>query len=258
VIGRHLRGLTGAADVPTRDLQRALLTLRRAAADNDVAALLGEPGTGKTFAALTFCEQVTADGRRAILLNSDVNASHTLMTIRLVQQLTGSRPDAEGYKLTDDLAQLLEEHSPVIVVDEAHRATRPGLEQLIYLKETAPEWTLVLVGSELPTAAGKSPGIRSRLRGRTAAFAPLSGAELLTTLRAWHPLLRDADPKLLQRADARYCGGRFRDWAQLLRAAEDANEELAARGKPAHPTLNTRLMPLAVGLAGFDAWEVPA
>jgi hypothetical protein len=71
-------------------------------------------------------------------------------------------------------------------------------------------------------------------------------------------LLRDADPELLQRADARYCGGRFRDWAQLLRAAEDANEELAARGKPAHPTLNTRLMPLAVGLAGFDAWEVPA
>ena len=116
----------------------------------------------------------------------------------------------------------------------------------------------MLVGSDLPTAAARVAGVRSRLRGRTAAFGALTGAELLNTLHAWHPLLREADPQLLQRIDARYCTGHFRDWAQLLRAAENANAELAARGKPTHATLTTRLLGTAVGLAGFDAWEVPA
>jgi hypothetical protein len=258
VTGRHLRGLTGAADVRTLAYNRATLMLRHAAGDNDIAALLGEPGTGKTFCALACLEEVTAAGRRAVYLQSDVTATHTLMTTRLLQKLTGGRPTGESYHLTDDLAELLAEHSPVVVVDEAHRAQSRGLDQLVYLKETAPEWTLVLIGSELPGAVGRVPGVRSRLRGRTAAFGPLTGAELLETLRAWHPLLRGADPELLQRIDARYCAGNFREWAHLLRAAEDANEELRALGKPTHPTLTARLLGNAVAIAGLDAWEVPA
>ena len=256
--GKHLRGLTGGVDVPTTAYNRAMLVLRRAAADNDLAALLGESGTGKTFCALSFLEGMTAGGRLAVYLQPEPTATHTQMTTRLLQKLTGARPTGESYYRTDDLAELLTEHSPVIVVDEAHRAQARGLDQLIYLKETAPEWTLVLVGSELPAAAGRVPGVRSRLRGRTAAFDVLTGAELLSTLTAWHPLLRGADPQLLQRIDARYCAGRFRDWAQLMRAAEDANDELRTRGKPTHSTLTTRLLGTAVALAGFDAWEVPA
>ncbi|TFV64610.1 UNVERIFIED_ORG: ATP-binding protein [Bacillus sp. AZ43] len=258
MIGRHLKGLTEAVDVRTLAFNRATLMLRHTAADNDMAALLGEPGTGKTFCALAFLEEVTAAGRLGIFLQSDVTATHTLMTTRLLQKLTGGRPTGEGYHLTDDLAELLDERSPVIVVDEAHRAQARGLDQLVYLKETAPEWTLVLIGSELPDSIGRVPGVRSRLRGRTAAFGPLTGPELLQTLRAWHPLLRDADPELLQRIDARYCHGKFRAWAQLVRGAQKANQELHARGKPTHPTLTTRLLGPAVGIAGFDAWEVPA
>jgi hypothetical protein len=181
-----------------------------------------------------------------------------MMTTRLLQKLTGGRPTGESYYRTDDLAELLDEQSPVVVVDEAHRAQSRGLDQLVYLKEVAQDWTLVLIGSELPTAVARVPGVRSRLRGRTAAFAPLTGAELLQTLKAWHPLLHDADPELLQRIDARYCTGKFREWAHLLRAAEDANEELLARGKPTHRTLTARLVGSAVAIAGLDAWEVPA
>lgn len=258
MIGRHLRGLTGAADVRTLAFNRATLMLRHAARDNDMAALLGEPGTGKSFCALAFLEEMTAAGRPVVYLESDVTATHTLMTTRLLQKLTGGRPAGEGYHLTDDLAELLDEHSPVVVVDEAHRAQSRGLDQLVYLKAVAPEWTLVLIGSELPAAVARVPGVRSRLRGRTAAFGALTGAELLQTLRAWHPLLRDADPELLQRVDARYCAGKFREWAHVLRAAEDANEELRARSKPTHPTLTTRLLGNAVAIAGLDAWEVPA
>lgn len=257
MIDRHLKGLTGAADVRTLAFNRATLMLRHAAADNDMAALLGEPGTGKTFCALAFLESVAAAGRLPVFLQSDVTATHTLMTTRLLQKLTGGRPTGEGYHLTDDLAELLDEHSPV-VVDEAHRAQGRGLDQLVYLKETSPDWTLVLIGSELPALAARVPGVRSRLRGRTAAFAPLTGAELLQSLRAWHPLVRDADPELLQRIDARYCAGSFRTWAQLVRAAQKANDELRVRGKPTHPTLTTRLLGNAVAIAGFDAWEMPA
>jgi hypothetical protein len=43
---RHLKGLHNAADVPTWAFNRAMLMLRHAAADNDMAALLGESGTG--------------------------------------------------------------------------------------------------------------------------------------------------------------------------------------------------------------------
>jgi hypothetical protein len=256
--GRHLRGLTGAADVPTLAFNRATLMLRLAARDNDMAALLGESGTGKTFCALAFLETATADGRLAIYLQSDVTATHTLMTTRLLQKLTGGRPSGEGYHLTDDLAELLGEHSPMVVVDEAHRAQSRGLDQLVYLKETSPDWTLVLIGSELPASVARVPGVRSRLRGRTAAFSALTGAELLQTLRSWHPLLHDADPELLQRIDARYCHGNFREWAHLLRSAAAANDELRTRGKPTPSTLTARLLGNAVAIAGLDAWEVPA
>ena len=43
-----------------------------------------------------------------------------------------------------------------------------------------------------------------------------------------------------------------------MRAAQKANQELGARGKPTHRPLTTRLLGPAVGIAGFDAWEVPA
>ena len=258
MIGRHLRGLSDAADVRTLAFNRATAVLRGAVQDNDIAALLGDPGTGKTFCALAFLEQVTAAGRLAVFLQSEPTAAHTQMTVRLLQKLQGGRPHGESYYLADDLGELLAEHSPVVVVDEAHRAQRRGLDQLIYLKETAPEWTLVLIGSDLPAAVSRVPGVRSRVRGRTARFDTLTGAELLTTLHAWHPLLAEADDVLLQRIDARYCTGNWRDWAHLLRAAEDANEQLTARGKPIHRTLTTRLLGHAVALAGFDAWEVPA
>jgi len=258
VIARHLKGLAGAADVRTLALNRATLMLRLAADDNDAAALLGESGTGKTFCALAFLEEVAAAGRPAIYLQSDVTATHTTMTARLLQKLTGARPAGEGYHLTDDAAELLVEHSPVVVVDEVHRAQSRGLDQLIYLKETAPDWTLVLISSELSGAVARVAGVRSRLRGRTAAFGALTGAELLETLRAWHPLLGEADAELLQRIDERYCHGNFRTWAQLLRGAEKANQQLRARGKPTHATLTTRLLGSAVAIAGFDAWEMPA
>lgn len=256
--GRHLRGLTDAADVRTMAFRRAMTTLKHAAADNDMAALLGKPGTGKTFAALAFLEKVSAAGRETVFLQSDVTATHTQMTTRLLQKLTGARPTGESFYRTDDVAELLTEHSPVVVVDEAHRAQGRGLDQLVFLKEEAPEWTLILIGSELPALVARVPGARSRLKGRTAEFGALTGAELLATLRDWHPLLRDADPQLLQRIDARYCSGNFRDWAHLLRAAGDANEELRARGKPTHQTLTAQLTGTAVAIAGLDAWEVPA
>ncbi|UOY01643.1 AAA family ATPase [Blastococcus sp. PRF04-17] len=258
MIGKHLRGLTGAADVPTLAFNRATVVLRGAAADNDIAALLGAPGTGKTFCALSFLETVSAAGRLGIFLQSGPTAAHTEMTVRLLQKLRGGRPSGESYYLSDDLGELLCEHSPVVVVDEAHRAQRRGLEQLIYLKETYPEWTLVLVGSELPTALNKAPGARSRIRGRSARFDLLTGAELLATLHALHPLLAEADDQLLQRVDTRYCSGNFRDWASLLRAAEKVNERLAHRGQPVHRTLTAKLVGHAVARAGVDAWEVPA
>ncbi len=256
--GRHLRGLTGVADVRTRAFRRAMVMLKHATDDNDIAALVGEPGTGKTFAARAFLEEVSAAGRETVFLQSDVTATHTQMTARLLQKLTGSRPTGESFYLTDELAELLTERSPVVVVDETHRAQARGLDQLVYLKENAPEWMLVLIGSELAARAAAVPGVRSRIRGRTAEFGALAGAELLATLRAWHPLLHDADPQLLQRIDARYCSGNFRAWAQLVRSAEDANDELRARGKPTHSTLTTKLLGSAVAFAGFDNWEMPA
>ena len=258
MVDRHLRGLSDAADVPTLACNRAMLVLRAAARDDDIAAPLGESGTGKTFCALAFLEEMTAIGRLGIYLQSDVTATHTQMTARLLQKLQGGRPTGEGYYLADDLAELLTEHHPVIVVDEAHRAQRRGLDQLVHLKETAPEWTLILIGSDLVSATARVPGLRSRVRGRTASFGELNGKELLTTLHAWHPLLHDADDQLLQRIDQRHCHGNFRDWAQLMRAAEEANEQLHARGKPTHRTLTTKLLGSAVAVAGFDAWEVPA
>ncbi|MBM7805369.1 hypothetical protein JOD57_001206 [Geodermatophilus bullaregiensis] len=114
-----------------------------------------------------------------------------------------------------------------MVVEEAHRAQRRSPDRLIDLEETAPEWTLVLVGSDLPAAAGRVPGVRGRVRGRTARFDRGPARSWLSTLHAWHPLLAEADEVLLQCIDARHRTGRRRDRAHLLRAA---------RGQPTHRT----------------------
>ena len=253
---RHPAGLTEAAAVACTTQQRALARMRTAAATNDLALLFGPSGTGKTFAALTFIDEVRATDRLAVYLTTMAAAQYKTVTEQLLEALTQARVKGETYTLANDLLDLLDTLNPVVVLDEAHRARHLGVDQLLYLKERAgPCWTLILVGNGLREACGRDPSLASRAHNRSVAFEPLDRAELLPALRAFHPLLRDTEPELLQRIDARYCRGEWRRWAELTAETVRLHAERVAAGKPPVRALSAKVFRVVAGRLGWDAWD---
>jgi hypothetical protein len=256
---KHPAGLSGAAEVRSVAYLRALQRMRDAAQHNGLVLLLGPSGTGKTFAALSFLEQARADGRTCVYLTTMAAAQSKTITEQLLEALTLCPVKGENYQLSNQLMDLFDLLHPIVVIDEAHRARHLGVEQLLFLRErSGPCWTLILAGNGLRETCGRDASLASRARSCAVAFAPLADAELLKALRAFHPLLADAEPRLLQRIDERYCHGEWRAWASLTAELVTLNTELRAAGKPAMGALTARACQLVAGRLGWDAWEVPS
>lgn len=144
---------------------------------------------------------------------------------------------------------LLNDSGHVLVVDEAHHLKSKGLQQLRYLHQRGSfSFTLLLAGSDLATTLGSAPELKTRIDG-LAVFEPVSGTELLTTLRALHPLLGNSPLEQLRYVDRTWATGNFRRWSKFLRTAL----EIA----PATNTdrLNDRLTAATLTALGADAWN---
>lgn len=218
--GRHLTGLGDVRTVPTRTFQKAQVMLAQTVRLNDIAAVSGPPGCGKTYAVDHFVRHhaVMAD-RDWYWLQMPPKPTTKEVTQRLMRglDLPFARTATE-YELTEDLVPKLNGSGRVIVLDEAQNLKSDGLQQLRYLHDRCEgSWTLILVGSNVDRALAGAAELASRTSAWVR-FQPLTDTPLLQALRDWHPVLAQMDPELLLRVDDVHARGNFRNWAQFLRA----------------------------------------
>ncbi len=224
---RHWSGLSAVTEVDTPQFRHAQAQLRRVVEIGGIAAISGEPGSGKTFSVDYFLHHSPVmDGRELIWLDSPRKPTTKAITIMLAVAL-GLKPNPahSEYLLVEELMPSLRESNAVIVVDEAQELPTDGLQQLRYFHDRCfptrtgepTGWPLILVGSTVDRKLNAAQELASRVSAWVQ-FGRLEPRELLAGLRAWHPLLTEMDPKLLLAIDERQCRGNWRNWAIFLAA----------------------------------------
>ncbi|MEU8512979.1 ATP-binding protein [Kitasatospora sp. NPDC048722] len=103
----------------------------------------------------------------------------------------------------------------LLVLDDAQRLPAPCLEYLCRLvQDPDTPTTLVLVGTAGTEAVRRVPELASRVLARCR-IPPLTPAQALTVLPAFHPLWARIPPRELARTDDQGAQGNFRTYAQL-------------------------------------------
>lgn len=231
---RHWIGLSDVDMVSTKQFEVAQVKLQRTVEIGGIAAISGLPGNGKTFSVDYFLHHHPAmRDRQHVWLTIERKPTTKAVTLRLMLAL-GMRPNPRDseYILVEDLIPALQERTrdrPLILcLDEAQNITTDGLQQLRYFHDRCrPErpgdsigWTLFLVGSTVDVGMGGAAELSSRVTSWVH-FEALKDMELVTSLRSWHPLMKEIDPRLLLEIDHNTCRGNWRNWAQFLAAYLD-------------------------------------
>lgn len=229
--------------VPTPAFQKAQLGLAATVAVNDIAAIYGPPGSGKTHAVRHFIDHDPAmAGRTSHWLQMAYRPSPKELAVRLTREFGANPGRRPQYELTDFIVEHLTGSNRIIVIDEAHHLPSSGLQYLRYLKDRGgPTWTLVLVGSDIDRALKSAGELRSRVSAAVE-FGPLTGAGLLTALHHLHPALAALDNQTLRDIDDKFPRGNFRDWVHFTRHAT----RLAAGG-PISPQVIAASLSLCLG-----------
>ncbi|MFC8502470.1 AAA family ATPase [Pedococcus sp. NPDC057267] len=206
--------------VPTNAFQKAQAALAATVAVNDIAAVYGPPGSGKTHAVRHFIDNHPAmEGRASHWLQMSYRPTPKELAVRLTREFGANPGRKPQYELTDLIVEHLTGSNRVIVIDEAHHLPSSGLQYLRYLKDRGgPTWTLVIVGSDIDRALKSAGELRSRVSSAVG-FGPLTGANLLTALRQLHPSLAALDNQTLRDIDNKFPRGNFRDWVHFTRHA---------------------------------------
>jgi hypothetical protein len=251
-VKRTIPGLETASTAHTTAFRHAQIALGQALHHRDIGVLSGEPGSGKTYALEAFLGSPAMDSHSSTWLDMPPKPAAKEVLVRTLQAVTGSaNPRCTQYELTDTLVEVLRGSDHVLVIDEAHHLPGAGLQQLRYLHTQCEfTFTLLLAGSDLASAMGRAPELRSRVES-IVVFAPMNSEDLLPTLRSWHPLLAASPSAELRRIDQIWGRGNFRAWAKFLRTAI----ELAAVTHT--DTLTTTLTDSVLTILGADGWSTP-
>lgn len=216
----HPAPAPGMASVSTKQFRKAQMVLAATVRSNDIAAVYGPPGSGKSHAVDHFvCHDAAMTDRTCHWLQMSYRPASKELAVRLLTELGGNPRRLTQYELTDLIAAQLHGSNRVVVIDEAHHLPSAGLQYLRYLHDRgAYTWSLVLVGSDIDRALKSAGELRSRVSG-VAAFTPLTGPDLLTTVRRLHPALDALDHGTLRDIDDQFARGNLRDWVQFTRHA---------------------------------------
>lgn len=261
-----LSGLDGSSVVSTATFKKTQVLLARTVRLNDIAAVSGPPGCGKTYAVEQFVHRHKSMAERDWhWLEMPPKPTTKEVTQRLMRGLNVAfSRSATEYDLTEDLVPHLAGSGRVIVIDESQNLKSDGLQQLRYLHDRCSwSWSLLLVGSTVDRALSGAAELSSRVSAWVR-FAPLSDAALLTALREWHPALRVMPPELLLRVDDVHGRGNWRQWAQFLRAYLDlldrhtssfagnspgATDTVSGPGQAGSATIDPQMQPTLVSAA---------
>lgn len=176
----------------------------------------GPSGSGKTFATQLACARI---GVPAVTTRLGPRPG-TAKTVRnIFADVTGHTAPGRSADVERLLEHVLAEKPRVLIIDEAQKLGRSGIDQLIHLHEhPGAQFTLVMVGMGLTSVLAAHEELEGRF-GRAVSFQRLRDDALLGWLAAYHPLLARTAPELLRSVDNRHWKGNLRRWAQYAHAA---------------------------------------
>jgi len=191
-----------------------------------MGAFVGIAGTGKTF---TIKELVASlKDVRVIWVEFENEPTERHMAQVLLKKLADRETNATRYKISSQILDELSLQGPdepiLLVIDEAQRLTTKNFEYLRYLHDHAQcEFALLFLGgNNCWEKLRAEPMLESRIFRRVN-FRPMSTADVLRSMRVYHPMYELASDELIGRIDA-HCRGIFRQWAQVTTTIQDLHQ----------------------------------
>jgi hypothetical protein len=226
-MARHFLDLAGAATLETESYLLAQRAVADAVDAGAMAVLHGDAGLGKTFAV----EDALAVPRLPLLwVSFPSRPTPRLIPATLLESITGRATRLDRFAIIRVLVEHLTQTPSIVVVDESQLLTSDCIELLRYLHDhRTTRFALVLVGGNGTwRVLSREPMLASRVYRRVR-FQPLTRADVLAAIPAYHPLYAHAHPELIRLIDDLFAHGILRNWAAFtdsaLRLARDVDRD---------------------------------
>jgi DNA transposition AAA+ family ATPase len=224
-MARHFLDLAGAATVTTDALTLTRRTVLDVTRHRALGVIHGAAGLGKTFAVERALEHLDPHWS-PVWVSFPVRPTMRLIATELMAAISGEHSRWDRFQLTRALKNELAVTPRVLIVDEAQNLNRECIEFVRHLSEDPRRRsaTLLVGGDGCWEVLSREPMLRSRVFRRVL-FTPLSPAEVVRTMRGYHPIYEGADEELIRFIDL-CCGhGNFRNWASFTLTALDLCKE---------------------------------
>jgi hypothetical protein len=214
------RSLDGARLVQTENFIVCDESIASAARDMEMAAVYGEAGLGKTYAAQRACvKHAQKLAMRYIRIALRQSTSGGGMIALLLEQLYDVhlvKPSTSGVyfaMLTDAL------NEPTLVhIDEAQYLSAGAMHQLRHLDDLphVPICIVLSGGNSFFKVLSSDPMLHNRVPNRVP-FRRFREDEIPIVARAFHPMFEDAGNDAIHYLDDTYGKGVFRNWRHIAR-----------------------------------------
>jgi DNA transposition AAA+ family ATPase len=216
--GTHFLNLEGAAAMNTVSFAAVQEAFADAVEAEAIALIHGDAGLGKSFAT-RFAVASSPLPAAAFAFQTEMTLKRFLQ--QMLRNVTGIEDGGTRYALLDTLREALTERPRVLVLDEAQLLNHKSVETLRSLwddRET--RFALVLVGGNgCWDLINSYPMLSSRIYTRVA-FEPLTREDVLEVIPRYHPIYSNATERTIERVDARFARGNFREWAAFRHMAK--------------------------------------
>ncbi len=194
----------------TKMFRLATKTLKDTVQSNQMCALWGDAGLGKTFSTDTFISGLP--GWRVAKFNAPVRATVRQIYLEFLTALTGASQQCSTDRAQAEIRDLLgQDRDTLVVVDETQNMNTIGFEVLRSFWDRSRGFPLVLVGGpQAWNVISAEPMLRSRIR-YPLQFKPLDFPEFLSLLPQYDAIFAGIDTGLAKLVYAACHGGYLRD-----------------------------------------------
>jgi hypothetical protein len=218
-MSNHSHDIPDAAPFPTVPYHLAQVRIDEAVETLGMAALIGDAGLGKSYAA----EQ--AAGRhskmRQAWIRLPIKPTMAEVGRRLVKSLTGVEEDDSRFALARRARAALCKEPWLLFVDEAQNGNLDAFEYIrdLFDDPEAQVAPIFIGGYGAWEVISRYKMFRSRT-GEPILFEPMDGATVLSAIPQWHPIYANAEGELLAHVNHNLSEpGNWRCWADFTRTA---------------------------------------